>query len=278
MTNYEIESREWWAQQWVDLLETSRFKKRLERARLYAHQGNVLSIDFERAEVLARVQGTEAKPYQVSLSLDAFSDEEWGYVIDSLSHEAIFSAQLLAGEMPANIQKAFSENGLSLFPYTLSEIHARCSCPDQQVPCKHIGAVYYLLGDRFSEDPFVMFQLRGRTKEQILEALRQIWRASSPPIEEEPTEIPQIDTTRQANPLKIEEFWQYDEPLDSTLVVITPAATNDTILDVLGSISLPLEEAGTIDPEAIDTVMQYLNNIYQAVSQQAFLSALNREQ
>ena len=46
MSDYEIQSREWWAQQWIYLLETSRFKKRLERARNYARQGNVLSIDL----------------------------------------------------------------------------------------------------------------------------------------------------------------------------------------------------------------------------------------
>jgi len=41
------------------------------------------------------VQGTEEKPYRVTLALDAFSDEDWGYVIATMSEKAILSAQLL---------------------------------------------------------------------------------------------------------------------------------------------------------------------------------------
>ena len=280
MNNYEIQSREWWAQQWVDLLETSRFKKRLERARNYARQGNVLSIDFEAAKVIAKVQGTDPEPYQVSISLDCFSDEDWGYLIETLSKQAIYSAKLLAGEMPHNIQEVFGANGLSLYPFTLSEIKARCSCPDKEVPCKHIGAVYYLLGDRFSEDPFVLFQLRGRTKEQILEGLRQLRRSNSPQAEgEEHTQTPDSASPPkpQPTPLKIDQFWEYNEPLESSLVVIAPAPSSETILDVLGSIPLASDSTGTPGSNSTQTVRQYLDSIYQAVSQQAVISALNRD-
>ncbi|MEW5857730.1 MAG: SWIM zinc finger family protein, partial [Cyanobacteriota bacterium] len=214
------------------------------------------------------------EPYQVSLSLDPFTDEQWDYVIETMSQRAIFSAQLLAGEMPPNIQEVFTANGLSIFPFTLSDIHARCSCPDKEIPCKHIGAVYYQLGDRFSEDPFVIFQLRGRTKEQILDTLRKLRRGTAETSE---AEIPTAETSQPsdegtssllATPLKIEQFWQYEEPLDSSLVVIAP--TGDTVLNVLGSIPLA---SGSSQP-----VMQYLDTVYQTVSQQAFLAAMNLEE
>jgi uncharacterized Zn finger protein len=276
MSNYEISSREWWAQQWIDLLETSRFKKRLERARVYARQGNVLSIDFQGAKVLARVQGTEPEPYRVSISLDAFTDEEWGFVIETMAERAIFSAKLLAGEMPQNIQEVFSANGLSLFPFTLSDVRSRCSCPDKEIPCKHIGAVYYLLGDRFSEDPFVLFQLRGRPKEQILDTLRQLRSPSNTQTVTATQVVPDVET-RQPTPLNIESFWQYDQPLESSLVVIAPAPSSDTVLDVLGAIPFA-SEASNSKSNSTQTVMQYLKTVYQAVSQQAMLSALNREE
>jgi len=92
----------WWVQKWLELLDSYRFKKRLERARLYAREGNVLSIDFEDSQVIARVQGSEPEPYIVDLSLAAFSDEEWDYIIKLLSKKAIYSAQLLTGQMPDN--------------------------------------------------------------------------------------------------------------------------------------------------------------------------------
>jgi len=277
MTSYDLQAnREWWAQRWLDLLDSYRFKKRLERARNYARQGNVLSIQFQGAKVLARVQGTDPEPYQVSLSLDPFTDEQWGYVIETMSERAIFAAKLLAGEMPPNIEEVFTANGLSLFPFTLSDVHSKCSCPDKANPCKHIGAIYYQLADRFGEDPFVLFQLRGRTKDQIIVALRQLRNASTPaPIE---TINTQSQTPNAQHSLKIDSFWQYNEPLESSLVVITPLASSETVLDLLGPIPLPDAEAN-LDAGANSTsakvVMQYLDNVYKQVSQQAVLAAMN---
>jgi uncharacterized Zn finger protein len=274
MTNYTLQaSREWWSQQWLDLLDSYRFKKRLERARNYARQGNVLSIEFQGAKVLARVQGSEVEPYKVSLYLEPFSDEQWGYVIETMSQKAIFAAKLLAGEMPQNIAEVFTANGLSLFPFTLGDVRSKCSCPDKANPCKHIGAVYYQLGDRFSEDPFVLFQLRGRTKEQILSDLRQL---RSGKIEAVTPETPDVQQSIPDNKysVKIDSFWQYNEPLESSLVVIVPSAS-ETILDVLEAIPLAKEEENVVSLTSTDVVMKYLNTVYTNVSQKAVLAAMN---
>lgn len=297
-SDFNLQNSPWWVQRWLELLDSYRFKKRLERARIYAREGNVLSIDFEGAKVLAKVQGSEPEPYQVSLFIDPFSDEDWDYIIETMSQKAIFSAQLLAGEMPAKIEEVFIANGLSLFPFTLSDIHSRCSCPDKANPCKHIGAVYYQLGDRFSEDPFVLFQLRGRTKEQILETLRQLRRQKA---QESPKEgrrqeaevawvseysgssnavgarkekgTSQNDDTKQeiekSQKTNLQPFWHYDDPLDSSLIAIVPPAERKTVLDLLGKIPLAYADAQAVE--------QYLEQVYRMASQQAIATALDRD-
>lgn len=291
MTNSHVQaSREWWAQRWLDLLDSYRFKKRLERARNYARQGNVLRIEFKGAKVLADVQGTEPEPYQVSLFLEPFTDEQWAYVIETMSQRAIFAAKLLAGEMPPNIEEVFTANGLSLFPFTLADIRSKCSCPDKANPCKHVGAIYYQLGDYFSEDPFVLFQLRDRTKDQIIAALRELRLNVKAHTLESDTEqqmsLRTDDGDRESTPvnelptqqsLKIDSFWQYNEPLESALVVIAPS-TSETLLDVLGPISLPLDVTETSTHlTSSEMVMQYLNTVYNQVSQQAVIAAMNIE-
>lgn len=270
-----MNEQQWWVQRWLELLDSYRFKKRLERARNYAREGNVLNIDFSGAEVLAKVQGSEIEPYQVSLFIEPFTDEDWDYVINSLSEKAIFSAQLLAGQMPDNIEQVFISNGLNLFPFSLSDISSRCTCPDKANPCKHIGAVYYQLGDRFREDPFVIFQLRGRTKEQILQALYQ----KRSQIKENETQdiIAEKEENVNNNQEKKEkdfssnweQFWHYDEPLESSLVVIVPPTEGRTVLDLLGTIPLPYAEA--------EAVQKYLEQVYKNVSQQAMMAALQRD-
>ena len=69
-------------------------------------------------------------------------------------------------------EEAFRAAGLSLFPRTGWDLRTNCSCPDWSNPCKHIAAVYYLLGEEFDRDPFLLFKLRGRTREQVIAALR----------------------------------------------------------------------------------------------------------
>ncbi|WP_044291773.1 SWIM zinc finger family protein [Rivularia sp. PCC 7116] len=270
--NYDLQaSREWWSQRWLELLDSYRFKKRLERARNYARQGNILNIKFANAKVLAKVQGSEPEPYSVSLSLDSFSDEEWGFIVETMSQKAIFAAKLLAGEMPQNIEEVFTANGLSLFPFTLSEVHSKCSCPDKANPCKHIGAIYYQLADRFSEDPFVLFQLRGRTKETIINDLRKL-RSLDAEAEISNTREP---IKEQNKSLELDNFWQYNQPLESSLVVIAPS-TGETVLDVLGSIPLAKEDENIANINSTDIVMKYLNSLYKDASQKAFLAAMNQ--
>jgi uncharacterized Zn finger protein len=271
-TTYTSE-REWWVQQWLDLLDKYRFKKRLERGRNYASQGNVLSIEFKGDKIVSRVQGTEAEPYQQSLWLDTFTDEDWACIIQSLSTQAIFSAKLMSGEMPSNIEDVFSANGLRLFPFSLSEIHSRCSCPDKANPCKHIIAVYHLLGDRFAEDPFILFQLRGRTKEETIDTLRQIRGEGT-----QTSDLQEIPTTATHEPsLDLETFWKYDRQLESSLVVITPSPDPHTVLDVLGTI--PFVESGKTSVRASTSqwVRDYFQQVYQTVSQNSFQSAMTTD-
>lgn len=275
---YEQPSREWWAQRWIDLLESFGWIRRLARARNYARQGNVLNITFNKSKVSSRVQGTAPHPYKVSLSLDAFSDEEWDFVVETLSQRAFFSAKLLSGEMPHNIEEAFTANGLSLFPLTRFDIHSRCSCPDKANPCKHIGAVYYLLGDRFSEDPFVLFQLRGRTREEIVAALRRK-RSGGEAVQEAEVEIDSEDAATLPNPPQsaiappnFASFWQYTEPLESSLVVISPPPSSETVLDLLGPI--PLASGDSEQGSSPKIAMDYLDTVYKAASQQAIIAGM----
>lgn len=256
-------NREWWAQRWVDVLESFGWVRRLARARNYAREGNVLKIEFHGSKVSALVQGTAPEPYKVSLSLDPFDDEQWKYVTESMAERAIFSAKLLAGEMPQSIEEVFTANGLSLFPLTKFDIHSKCSCPDPANPCKHIGAVYYLLGDRFSDDPFVLFQLRGRTKDQIITALRQLRSTHTETIE--PPEVAETESD-------LDRFWQYEQQLEPSLVVITPPPTSETVLDVLGPVPVKSEAASST--AGLSQLTEYLQSVYTQVSQQAVITAM----
>jgi uncharacterized Zn finger protein len=164
--------KSWWASRWIAALERLVNPGRLARGRTYARAGQVVSMDVTRDGVDAVVQGSRPKPYRVHIEFKRLSDAEWERVIDAMSAEALYAARLLSGEMPEHIEDVFASVGTSLLPAERDDMVTTCSCPDLANPCKHIAAVHYLLGERFDADPFLMFLLRGRSREEIVAALR----------------------------------------------------------------------------------------------------------
>ena len=161
----------WWARRWIAVLESFDIGARLGRGRSYARRGQVLSIEIDKGEVRAKVQGSRSKPYNIKIHIKTLSDVGWQKLTKALSHQAIFVAKLLAGEMPQEIEKVFKDSGLSLFPEKLKDLKTECSCPDWSNPCKHIAAVYYLLGEEFDRDPFLILKLRGMSREELVRIL-----------------------------------------------------------------------------------------------------------
>jgi uncharacterized Zn finger protein len=181
----------WWASRWIEALERLVNPGRLTRGRTYARTGRVLSLDVDRDGVRAVVKGSRPQPYNVSIQFKRLSDAEWQRVIDAMAAEALYAARLLSGEMPEEIEELFSGSsvGVSLFPAHEGDLVTDCTCPDPANPCKHIAAAHYLLGERFDEDPFLMFLLRGRSQADIVAELRA--RRAGPETEASP-EVEQV--------------------------------------------------------------------------------------
>ncbi len=161
----------WWAKRWIEVLERFEVGARLTRGRAYARKGQVTAIEITKGKVEAKVQGSMRTPYKVTIQVTQLTRAEWEKVGEALTARAAFAAKLLAGEMPDHIGDVFTEAGLSLFPERGSDLKTDCSCPDWSNPCKHVAAVYYLLGEAFDGDPFLIFQLRGLGRDELDELI-----------------------------------------------------------------------------------------------------------
>jgi uncharacterized Zn finger protein len=140
----------------------------------------VLSLDVSPGEVTASVQGSRPRPYTVSIGLAVLSERTWSAVEAALAAQALFSARLLAGEMPGQIEEVFAGAGAALFPTSANQLAMHCSCPDWTVPCKHIAATFYLLAEAFDADPFQILHWRGRDRDALLARLRALRSAAGP--------------------------------------------------------------------------------------------------
>lgn len=232
----------WWSKRWVALLESFNMGARLGRGRSYARKGQVVSIDAQLGLVRSKVQGARSKPYDIEIRLALISDDDWEKAIDAMASKAIFAAKLLSAEMPKDIEEAFVDAGCSLFPGK-KDIKTDCSCPDWADPCKHIAAVYYIMAEKFDEDPFLIFKLRGRTKEEIVEALRER-RASTMPedeVEVPEDEIPPLDE----RPLeeRLDRFWEFGDELELVAPRPRPPEVAGAVLKRLGAAPFSIDGA-----------------------------------
>lgn len=184
---------QWWSRRFLEVLESFALGSRLTRGKNYARRGQVLSLTVTPGVVTASVQGSRKTPYKVTIALSAFSELVWAKVEVSLAEQAIHSARLLAGEMPHDLEEVFLAAGAPLFPERAKDLAQSCSCPDWEVPCKHLAATFYLLAEHFDDDPFAILLWRGRSREALLNRLRELrGSAALQTAELEPAAVPQV--------------------------------------------------------------------------------------
>ena len=167
--------RTWWGQRFLAALEQFTDPARLGRGRSYASGGRILDYTVGRGTVTARVRGSinpyygvyKEPLYQTTVAITPISAAMWARVIRRMTSRADLVTQLLLQEMPEIIEEVFAAEGLHLLPHSQREFTTSCSCPDYANPCKHIAGVYYLLASALDRDPFLMFELRGLSRDDL---------------------------------------------------------------------------------------------------------------
>jgi len=258
----------WWAKKWIEALEIlgRDYSNRLPRGRTYARRGEVKDLVITPGEVMARVQGTRRTPYRVKIRLKALTDKQWQKVVKILAKQAIFAAKLLSGEMPPNIDEVFNSCDLSLFPAKANELETSCSCPDWANPCKHIAATHYILAEVFDRDPFLLFELRGWTKERVLEELRAA-RSLQDSAEEKSLTVREKETPEKVilDDVDEEKFVALRAPLEDLHFHIAEPGRKFAILKKLKPLS---------DEVEFRSIISFLEQIYKDTGQIAHNIAL----
>ena len=226
----------WWSRRFIELLESFGVGSRLKRGRNYARSGQVVELDVEHGVVLAKVQGSRHTPYRVRIRFKALTENQWRRAEKAMAAQALPLAKLLAGEMPHDIEELLEECKLTLFPRSASELAASCTCPDGVNPCKHIAAAYYILAERFDEDPFLIFTWRGRDQDELVESLRKRRAPAGRGARTGTTSAGDSDVFAPSAPLStvLDSFWSCGPELDAFHVSPLAGEAPDALLRQLG--------------------------------------------
>lgn len=253
--------KNWWATRWLASMERVMDRGRLQRGRTYARAGQVLSLEEQKGSIVARVQGSRSKPYKITIQVEPLSGAAWERVLMALAERPIFVAQLLAGEMPREIEEAFTAAGVSLFPEKARDLKQECSCPDYASVCKHLAAVHYILAERFDDDPFLLFRLRGKSQDEIVATLGRQSEVGEAEDGVQPVE------SSPAPPLSesLDIFWQIGPEADHFSTHIARPDTPYPLLVRLGA------------PGFLEEIQRWLGPAYDAISEAAVAVAFTAD-
>ena len=209
--------------------ESLRMGPTFARGRRDERNGYVRQLTISGSLVVALVRGPDdAKAFRARIAVRSFGASEWARVEQDLVAEARFTADLLAGRMPAGIGEVFAGAGLSLVPLSLDEVAMDCTCERWPMPCVHLAATCYALARSFEENPFGIFAWRGRHRDELLLRLREL-RGVSP----EKPGLSDVSDSPESGKDRGDGFWGGDAP--PAAVTGRPGAVSrpDALLDQL---------------------------------------------
>lgn len=172
-------SRTWWGQKFIEAIEKLTDAGRLSRGRSYARGNKVKSFEIKDGIVTAKVCGSvnpyfgvyEEPLYITTIEFQPISAAKWSAAIALIASKASLISRLLLNEIPDNVEDTISVLGINLLPRSKKDFDTDCSCPDWSNPCKHIAGVYYLVAAELDQDPFLLFELRGLSRQDLMKEL-----------------------------------------------------------------------------------------------------------
>jgi uncharacterized Zn finger protein len=232
--------RTWWGQRFIAALEGFTDSGRLQRGRAYSGDRRILDFAIADSTVTATVRGNvnpyfgvyKEPQYKIRIRMTPIPTAGWNKAIAHLGSNAALVSKLLMNEMPDTIDDAFADVKLHLLPRSRQDFALTdCSCPDYANPCKHIAGAYYRLAGRLDSDPFLLFELRGLTRERLHRALSAtpLGKALAALMAEEPADLAPAESffTRPAAATSTPDyraFWQGKKRLPTEIEPATPAA------------------------------------------------------
>ena len=149
----------------------------------------------------------------VALNIPPFSKDIWQKAVGEMSKRSLFLSSLLVGHLPFEIEDIFQ--GLDKFLYPEEEeagFISREQLQEISLNKAHVAALYYRTMERFDSDPCAILQLRGLSREHLVNEMK-LARSSRRTSLQRPSQIENEAPENQ--PLLLDEsFWSMQTELD----------------------------------------------------------------
>ena len=134
-----------------------------------ARAGKVQWLDVSPGTARGDVLGADGELYQARIDLPVLTPSDREAMLAVARPRPELPARLAAGQYPQEIEGELARSEVSLLPRGASELSHDCSCLDWPGPCRHVGALSYVLVEAVDEHPVHLLTLRGLTLDELVE-------------------------------------------------------------------------------------------------------------
>ncbi len=178
-----VRATTWWGKAWVRAVDEAAYAEAdLVAGRVLARAGHVGQIATEPGRFVAAVEDRHGL-WAVEGTVPVLDDADVAALVETVAAESGRIAALLAGDLPHGLVEHAEEAGVELLPYG-GELGSSCTCDHWADPCVHALAVLQQLAWLVDADPFVLLQLRGLPRDELLAWLHR--RTADPAVDDEP--------------------------------------------------------------------------------------------
>jgi uncharacterized Zn finger protein len=272
----------WWVERWRAWGEKMGLMPETDREtspRAGLTGGRIKRLEVGHGVVSAVVQTRSQTTCQIEIRIAPWSEAQWLAALEAMSDQAVYAAQLLAGELPPELDAALTEAGAPLLPAHQREVTVTCDGAGcEGGPCVHTATVLTQLGEALTDDPWLLLRMRGRDQTQVLAALRKArtqtnegagtspQAASSPGSSRFHRNPAEAAAQEEVPPLEgqMEQYWGVSKALEGYRPHLNEPKVDAVLLRRLGP--LPFSDAE-------GHVYEELTSIYRQVSREALRRA-----
>src|SRR5665647_1883661 len=80
-------AKNWWGKAWnLNLESYADYDNRIARGKSYVRSNAVIDLKIFKGQIVAKVQGSRSKPYEVEINIDTLDKEKWEQVTALCNH------------------------------------------------------------------------------------------------------------------------------------------------------------------------------------------------
>lgn len=187
----------WWSRAWLRAVEEAAYDEaELTAGRAVARSGRIGGVIVDAGSFVAAVEDARGL-WTVSGTIPVLDEVSVAALVEAVVATPGRVASLLAGDLPHDLVEHAEQLGVELLPFG-GELAAVCTCASWTDPCVHAVGVLTQLGWQMDGDPFVLLQLRGVRRDELLARIHRLSAPPDAPAASTPADVDDLDIALEA--------------------------------------------------------------------------------